>query len=556
MTERNMATRTATVDFVRTLAKAEAAANQERWNSAAPLWQLVVEANPVVGRFWHQLADARYQLEEYATARQAWAEALALGEGFPGEMTYQMACCEARLDRPDEALAELERALALGFRHLDMARDDDAFTALRSDARFRELVGLVDSDAMSRDDGWRYDLRFFAREVKRRAYDPFRHAPESTFDTAFKELSDAVPHLTDLQIVAGLMKLLRPLGDGHARIIPPKTWEDARQTLPLQFYLFEEGLFITAASVAHRDLLGTQVHRFDSRPIAEMLMEIDPLLSRDNEQWPKEIAPPRLRQLPLLHALGLIDDPHQVALTVTGPDGRNRTVSVATETLPPEKPRDKPYTCPPGWLFFPETLAEPLPRYLRNAALSYWFDHLPDERTVYVQFNQVRDDPQEPFVDFTRRLFGFLDDQQVERLIIDIRWNDGGNTFLEMPFLHRLIGSRLNRRGSLFVIIGRRTFSAAQNFATLIDRHTEAIFAGEPTGSSPTFIGETVEFELPYSRVQANVSDLLWQSSWPMDYRTWLPPTLYTPPTFAAYRTNRDPAMDAILASTEHLPGW
>jgi hypothetical protein len=140
--------------------------------------------------------------------------------------------------------------------------------------------------------------------------------------------------------------------------------------------------------------------------------------------------------------------------------------------------------------------------------------------------------------------------------VIDIRWNDGGNTFLEMPFLHRLIGSRLDRRGSLFVIIGRRTFSAAQNFATLIDRHTEAIFVGEPTGSSPTFVGETVEFELPYSHVQANVSDLLWQSSWPMDYRTWLPPTLYTPPTFATYRMNRDPAMEAILACTEHLPGW
>jgi hypothetical protein len=252
----------------------------------------------------------------------------------------------------------------------------------------------------------------------------------------------------------------------------------------------------------------------------------------------------------------LIDDPQKVTLTVTELDGRDRTVSVATENLPPGKPRDKPSTCPPGWLFFPETLAEPLPRYLRNAVQNYWFDFLPDERTVYFQFNQVRDDPQEPFADFSRRLFGFLDDQVVDRLVIDIRWNDGGNTFLEIPFLHRLIGSRLNRRGSLFVIIGRRTFSAAQNFATLIDRHTEAIFVGEPTGSSPTFVGETVEFELPYSHVQANVSDLLWQSSWPMDYRTWLPPTLYTPPTFATYRMNRDPAMEAILACTEHLPGW
>jgi hypothetical protein len=125
-----------------------------------------------------------------------------------------------------------------------------------------------------------------------------------------------------------------------------------------------------------------------------------------------------------------------------------------------------------------------------------------------------------------------------------------------MPLLHRLIGSKVNLRGRLFVIIGRATFSAAQNLASYLDRHTEAIFVGEPTGSSPSFIGETVEFTLPYSKVRANVSDLFWQSTWPMDYRIWIAPTLYCPPTFAAFRANRDPALEAILSYNEHLPGW
>jgi hypothetical protein len=33
-------------------------------------------------------------------------------------------------------------------------------------------------------------------------------------------------------------------------------------------------------------------------------------------------------------------------------------------------------------------------------------------------------------------------------------------------------------------------------------------------------------------------------------------PEIYTPPSFQAYRANRDPAMEAILACQEHLPGW
>ena len=123
-------------------------------------------------------------------------------------------------------------------------------------------------------------------------------------------------------------------------------------------------------------------------------------------------------------------------------------------------------------------------------------------------------------------------------------------------FLHHLIASKwLRRRGALFVIIGRLTFSAAQNTVTAIERETSAIFVGEPTGSRPNFIGERIDFELPYSKVQANAADLFWQTSWPLDYLPWIAPDLYAPPTFESYRRNQDPALDAILAIREHVPG-
>jgi hypothetical protein len=80
---------------------------------------------------------------------------------------------------------------------------------------------------------------------------------------------------------------------------------------------------------------------------------------------------------------------------------------------------------------------------------------------------------------------------------------------------------------------------------------TSAIFVGEPTGSRPNFIGERIDFELPYSKVQANAADLFWQTSWPDDHRTWIAPDIYTPPTFEAYRRNEDPALEAILALRE-----
>jgi hypothetical protein len=39
------------------------------------------------------------------------------------------------------------------------------------------------------------------------------------------------------------------------------------------------------------------------------------------------------------------------------------------------------------------------------------------------------------------------------------------------------------------------------------------------------------------------------------DNRSWIAPDIYAPPTFEAFRRNDDPALDAILALREHLPG-
>ena len=201
-------------------------------------------------------------------------------------------------------------------------------------------------------------------------------------------------------------------------------------------------------------------------------------------------------------------------------------------------------------------MTTPRPLHLRNRDLLFWFEYLPADDLVYFQFNTVFDHPAETLAAFCDRLFGFIEDHNAGRLVIDMRWNDGGNTALAQHLIHHLITSkRLRRRGALFVIIGRMTFSAAQNTVTAIERDTSAIFVGEPTGSRPNFIGERIDFELPYSKVRANAADLYWQTSSPADHRTWIAPDIYAPPTFEAYRRNEDPALDAILAIREHVPG-
>ena len=80
---------------------------------------------------------------------------------------------------------------------------------------------------------------------------------------------------------------------------------------------------------------------------------------------------------------------------------------------------------------------------------------------VYFQFNEVRNDDKEPLDKYCRRLFEFIAGHPVEKLAIDIRWNAGGNLLLNDPLVHGLIRcDKVNKRGKLFVIIGRNSRGA------------------------------------------------------------------------------------------------
>ena len=509
-TQTTLAQKSQIETYFETLAQAQAKTTAKEWREAGELWEKVVKQNPVEGRFWNQLATAYYHQKSYARAIETFKKVIELGGSSPasfyngknpaivtsektGELSissptgasYNIACSYALLGDKEQALKWLEKSIEMGFPDLSHVQTDADLKTLHDDSHFKELVGLTDTSKWSREEGWRYDLQFLVREVKRKAYPTFLRTSVKEFDAAVKVLHDAIPKLTDTQIATSLAKLMRLVGDGHSAFY----WGVAPESLPVQFYFFEEGLFIISADPKYKELLGAQVLKFGDRTTPEVLQTIEPLIPRDNQIWIKQVAPYRMRSLPLLHALGLIPEAKKVSLTVRGLDGTDRVVALDADTTQPNIWNTLPN--PPTWINLPQTLPAPVPLYLKNMGTSYWFEYLPENKTVYFQFNLIRNDKKESLADFSNRLFKFINETDVEKLVIDIRWNNGGNNSLLPPLIEGLIkNEKINRRGKLFVIIGRRVFSAAQNAATLFERHTNAMFVGEPTGSSPNYVGE------------------------------------------------------------------
>ncbi|MEP7273485.1 MAG: tetratricopeptide repeat protein [Acidobacteriota bacterium] len=510
--------------------------------AAAALWERALELNPTDGRNWSEYGATLLELKDYRRALTAYEKALELGSGYPWEQLYNIARCYVLDGDKQQGLKWLERAVNEGYRNLNIIRANRELDPIREDPRFKELLGIADVGKMSRDEGWRFDLRFLAREIKRLHYDPYRRVSRQVFDDYVKQLNAAIPSMTEPQIVVGLMKLAAMAGDGHTGFRHPAYGPETKTLLPVQFYLFQEGLFILSAAPEQAALVGSQVVALGGHPIDQLMIALDPIISRDNSIWPKLVAPGFMRNPYLLYGLKLIPDVDKVALTIRDRSGNDRTVTLAATAGVADE----------TWITARKDATGPEPLYLRNRKAAYWFEYVPEQKLAWLQYNAIAHDPKEPFPEFCQRVFKFINENAVEKLVVDLRWNGGGNTFLSQPLVRALIGNeKINQRGKLFIIVGRNTFSAAMNTSTLIERHTNAIFVGEPTGSSPNFIGESIRVELPYSKMTGTVSDLYWQTSWPMDHRPWIPPLLYAPPTFASYRQNRDPALEAILEYRE-----
>jgi len=102
----------------------------------------------------------------------------------------------------------------------------------------------------------------------------------------------------------------------------------------------------------------------------------------------------------------------------------------------------------------------PRPLYEQDRESFYGYQYMPDSNIVYVQYNVCAEDKNKPFKPFVEEVVDLIDQHPNSRLMLDLRFNGGGNEAVLTPFL-KAIKSRpsLNTQGKLFVIIGRGTYS-------------------------------------------------------------------------------------------------
>ncbi len=543
---------------VTTIAAARDAVARGDWQAAVDPLAALVAQSPLNGEFRIDLARAHYYTGKQAEAEADYRAAFDLKAVDPAIAAYGVAKCNALLGRREAMLKWLAIATSLGLRRLEGARSDEDFKAYQNDPDFRKLVGLVDTSKLSRDDGWRGDIAMLADWVGKKSFHPFKTATgdrfvsgaamtQAQFDDAVRKLVADVPKLSDADIEIALFRLVASLGDGHTAIEGSRSRAEFALTLPLGFYVFDDGLHVISAAPAYADLVGAKVIALDGTKADDALARLDPLIARDNAQWVKAMEPHFLRHTPFLKALGIAKADDAVALSVVLRDGTQRTIPVKADMTEPDIWNALPK--PDGWIWIGDKNAS---LFQQGNDKAYWWKWMATDGVLYVQYNKITDTKEQTLATFARELSGAIARYPVKKLVIDMRNNNGGDTYLNEALLAAVAGNaKVDRTGHLYVIIGRRTFSAAMNAVSYFGRFTKAVFVGEPTGGKPNAPGDETPFALPYSGIVVNLSDRYWQGSWPDDFSDFRAPDIAVTPAFADAATGRDAAMEIVAAQPD-----
>lgn len=405
---------------------------------------------------------------------------------------------------------------------------------------------------------WRSDLAYFRQLVHSKYPNLFYNVSAAQFDSAVSAIDKKIGTLSDVQMKVEFAKLVAMFHIGHTSV--RRQWGSGDNftywvhPLPVRFYLFNDGLYIKSIHADYKEAVGGKVLKIGNKTAEQALQLIRPVIAFENEQGFKNMVQYYLNSAEILQAVGISERADKIPVTYQK-DGRENTITLSA-TEPVQGPRHGPISIPADWVDAYDQLGKPgSVLWLRGTERLRYFEYLPESRTVYVRHDAVQDEPDQTIKEFFEKVFRFTDSVGADRFVLDIRLNGGGNNYLNKPVITGVVASKkINRNGHFFVILGKATFSAAQNLTNELEKYTEVTFVGEPTAENVNFYGDTRIEVLPKSKLNIALSWLWWQNLDPRDKRPWTAPHLAADMNFADYAKGNDPCMNVIMNYKEQAP--
>jgi hypothetical protein len=376
------------------------------------------------------------------------------------------------------------------------------------------------------------------------------------------ELEARAGALSHAELLVGLAQIGALADNAHSgvRYRDPRALPAAR--LPLRLLWFPDALIVARATGEAADLAGARVLTLEGLT-PDALYARTQSLQGGSEINRKKYLPTLIEYVGVLHALGVARLPDRIALKVQLASGKvvERTIAMVAHTaVSPTAEEER--------LWLPQPIADEtkwntaistdaLPLYLADAALPFRTVPMADQDALYIQFRSNEDEPGHPIRAFTQRVEAEIAAGKPKHLILDLRFDTGGNLLTTLSFMRTL---PTTVPGRTYLLVGNYTYSAGIISAAAVKKGggDKVTIVGDALGDRLSFWSEGDRIALPNShfglRYTNGTFDLdkgckaipqCLDAMVDVNFVS-LVPQISAPLTSKAYLAKQDPALDAV----------
>jgi hypothetical protein len=398
----------------------------------------------------------------------------------------------------------------------------------------REVILKNDNTNEERNQLLTEDIKYFKKELPKRHKNLFHTITKQEFNDRTDELIGKIDQLNNKQVFTELNKIIASVGDAHTTV---NYWDG--YSYPLQFRMFGSEVYVVNADTSLEGMMFSKVIKIDGIEINSIIEKLKPLISHENESWERAKLPSYLQAPVFMYGLGIIKDENKAVFTVQK-DGNEQDYTVSS-------------------LEYGKT-ANFVNKKTEDVLIGYYnkyydYKYMSGNKALYFQYNVCADMENRKFADFNKEMFEVIEKNKVEKVIIDLRNNSGGNSEILNPFTKRLKSYiAKNAKVKVYILVGRNTFSSGM-FAIYRVKESapEAISVGEPTGGALDCYGEVKTLNLPNSQLPVSYSTKYFKFSNEFKYKnkgvgTFLPDRPIQP-TIEDFKNGTDVVLNFALTN-------
>ncbi|WP_250228410.1 S41 family peptidase [Anaeropeptidivorans aminofermentans] len=368
-----------------------------------------------------------------------------------------------------------------------------------------EFVGprpdTVKSNDTERNIKWVEDIDYFKKLLNgyiSRTLDIKNNEEDARISEVFtleiERLKNDIPYLNNFEIEARIQMITALFHDGH--MATEFLWESYyKNALPLSFTLYEDGIYCTTVfDKSYKNALNCKLNAINGVSIDTISDRFEIFFTGDNIYDSKSKLSRRINCPQVLKGLEIIEsieDPVTFTLTTLEGDTFDLYVDkrinqdINHESFIKRDEGDEAF----------------FNRDVKNDK-DYWIEFLEENNILYIRSYYI---PHTNALDkLNENILNILTEKQVDKIVLDLRGNEGGQITLEHSWNDTLI-SFGNETGHLYVITDYDTFSMGAVTAIYLKEKGNAVIIGLPPSGGAPKVADMTPFELPNSDFMVNI---------------------------------------------------